>query len=56
VRLLRRGTNDGYIHGQVTHIASRRTKRFTDLQAVINFIQAQLGASASDGSSTETKK
>jgi hypothetical protein len=50
VRVLRQGTSGGYIHGQVTHVASRRSKRFTDLQTMVGFILAQLGAPATDAS------
>jgi hypothetical protein len=56
VRVLRQGTSGGYIHGQVTHIASRRSKRFTDLQTVVGFILAQLGAPAAESSTVEPPK
>jgi hypothetical protein len=41
VRVLRR-RGGGVIHGQVTHVGSRRSKRFTDLQAVVGFIASEL--------------
>jgi hypothetical protein len=56
VRVLRQGTSGGYINGQVTHVASRRSKRFTDLQTVVCFIQAQLGAPSADSSPAEPPK
>jgi hypothetical protein len=31
------------VHGQVTHVATRRTARFTDLHRVVAFILAHVG-------------
>jgi hypothetical protein len=31
------------LHGQVTHVATRRTARFTDLRRVVSFIVAHVG-------------
>jgi len=48
VRVLSHGRGS-LIHGQVTHVATRSTLRFTDPQRVIGFILAQLGRRPSDG-------
>jgi hypothetical protein len=56
VRVLRQGSGGGYSHGQVTHIASRRSKRFTDLKAVVGFILTQLGTPAPDSPTSEPPK
>ena len=47
VRVLSHGRGS-LIHGQVTHVATRRSLRFTDPQRVIGFILAQLGRRAND--------
>jgi hypothetical protein len=43
VRVLTRPHERQVLEGQVTHIATRRTLRFTDIQRVIGFMLAQLG-------------
>jgi hypothetical protein len=43
VRVLSRPHERQVVGGQVTHIATRRTLRFTDLQRVMAFMLAQLG-------------
>jgi len=43
VRVLSRPDQRQVVGGQVTHVATRRTLRFTDLQRVMAFILAQLG-------------
>lgn len=43
VRVLTRPHERQILEGQVTHIGSRRTLRFTDIQRVIGFMLAQLG-------------
>jgi hypothetical protein len=42
VRVFSRGSGPGLVVGQVTHIASRSTQRFRDLQGIVGFIRAQL--------------
>jgi hypothetical protein len=42
VRVFSRGSGPGLVEGQVTHIASRSTLRFRDLQGIVGFIRAQL--------------
>jgi hypothetical protein len=45
VRVFSRGPARGLIHGRVTHVATRRTISFTDLQRVMSFILAHVGQS-----------
>jgi hypothetical protein len=41
------------VHGQVTHVATRRTLRFTEVQRVVSFILTHLGQRATAGASAE---
>jgi hypothetical protein len=50
VRVLRRNASGGFVHGQVIHIGTRRSKRFTDLETAMTFIQAHLDDTATDAS------
>jgi hypothetical protein len=43
VRVFSRGPARELIHGQVTHVATRRTVRFKDLKRVMAFIRAHVG-------------
>jgi hypothetical protein len=43
VRVFSRGPTRELVHGQVTHVATRRTLRFKDLQRVMAFILAHVG-------------
>ena len=49
VRVLRRNDTGGFVHGQVTHVGTRQSKRFTDLETAMGFILDHLDESA-DGS------
>jgi hypothetical protein len=46
IRVLSRPRDGRLVSGQVTHIATRRTLHFRDLQRVVNFMLAQLGRDA----------
>jgi len=43
VRVLHRTTKGGLVHAQVTHVGTRRTRRFTSLEAAMGFIKSHLG-------------
>jgi hypothetical protein len=38
VRVFSRGPGGELLHGEVTHVATRRTQRFTDLNRVLAFM------------------
>lgn len=44
VRVLREGSNSARISGQITHVATRRTRHFSTAQALVSFIETHLGA------------
>jgi hypothetical protein len=46
LRVLHQEAGPGFIHGQVTHVSSRQSKRFTDLETAMGFISATLGRTA----------
>jgi hypothetical protein len=48
IRVFSRGAGRGIVHGQVTHVASRRTLRFRDLQSIVAFIRAHVDRRPSD--------
>jgi hypothetical protein len=54
VRVLRR-RGGAVIHAQVTHVASRRSKRFTDLQSVVGFIAGELASGTDPAEATDVE-
>ena len=53
VRVFSRGPTNSLVHGQVTHVATRRTLRFTELPPVLSFILTQVGQRPTAGANTE---
>ena len=53
VRVFSRGPTNTLVHGQVTHVATRRMLRFTELQGVVSFILTQVGQGPTNGTSAE---
>ncbi len=41
------------LHGEVTHVSSRRTQRFTNLDSAVAFILAQVNADVTELEATE---
>jgi hypothetical protein len=46
LRVFSRAEDRHVVHGEVTHVSSRRTRHFTDLDSALAFIVAQMGADA----------
>jgi hypothetical protein len=46
VRILSHERSGGVVHGRVTHVATRRSLRFTDLQRLVAFILTHVGKRA----------
>jgi hypothetical protein len=53
VRVFSRGPANSLVHGQVTHVATRRMLRFTELDGVVSFILTQVGQRPTAGASAE---
>jgi hypothetical protein len=56
VRVFSRGPARELVHGQVTHVATRRTVRFKDLKRVMAFIRAHVGQRVTLASDAELDK
>lgn len=54
VRVLRR-RGGGVIHGQVTHVGTRKSKRFTDLQAVVGFIAGEMASGSEQAEAVDVE-
>jgi hypothetical protein len=46
LRVFSRARDGHVVHGEVTHVSSRRTRHFTDLDSALAFIVAQMAAGA----------
>lgn len=53
VRVFSHGPTNTLVHGQVTHVATRRTLRFTEPERMLSFILTQVGQLPIAGASTE---
>ena len=53
VRVFSRGPTREVVHGQVTHVGTRRTLRFTDLQRAMTFIRAHAGQRPAQGAAPD---
>jgi hypothetical protein len=56
VRVFSRGPTHELVHGQVTHVATRRTVRFKDLKRVMAFIRAHVGQRPTSAPGSELDK
>jgi hypothetical protein len=53
VRVFSRSAAGDLVHGEVTHVASRRKRRFTDLSIALAFMAAQMATQVPGPSAVE---
>jgi hypothetical protein len=53
VRVFSGSRADGAFHGQVTHVGTRRSQLFSDLQLIVAFIAAHMNQRSAAGTTAE---